>query len=66
MNIVVFCEAQGDTGLELLGKARRIAPEARLTALYEDEAAPLARFQAAGADEALCMGLCLRITLPII
>ncbi len=58
MNIVVFCEAQGDTGLELLGKARRIAPEARLTALYEDEAAPLARFQAAGADEALCMGLC--------
>ena len=36
MNIVVLCEHGGLTGLELISKARSIAPEAEITAFIED------------------------------
>lgn len=58
MKIVVICENLGDSPLELIGKARAIAPDAHIIALYENENAPLARYHACGANEALGIGPC--------
>ena len=41
MKIVVVCENLGNSPLELIGKARAIAPQAHIIALYESEKAPL-------------------------
>ena len=51
MKIVIVCENRGNSPLELLGKARQIAPDAWITMLCEGENAPIGLYQAAGADE---------------
>ena len=51
MKIAVFCEREHDAGLELLGQARRMAPEACLLALHEQPEGE--KYLRSGADEAL-------------
>lgn len=58
MKLVVICENRDASPLELLGKARAIAPEAHLVALYEGQDAPLDRYRACGADEAVGIERC--------
>ncbi len=55
MRIAVYCEARGDTGEALIALSRRMAPDACVTALHET--ADAERYAAAGADEAVCLGL---------
>ena len=50
MKIVVYCEADRDTGLALVRQARRMAPEAWVIAVSEDTDA--AKFLHCGANEA--------------
>ena len=54
MNIVIVCEAQGSTPLELTFKARSIAPEAHIIALCEGT--DTRGYAACGADEIVFMG----------
>lgn len=58
MKLAVVCENREEAPLELLGKARAIAPEAHIAALYEGQDAPLSRYRACGADEAVGIELC--------
>lgn len=58
MKIVVVCENLGNSPLELIGKARAIAPQAHIIALYESEKAPLEKYHACGANEAIGIGAC--------
>ena len=55
MKIAVYCEAGRDTGLELIGRARDMAPEAHISALVETPD-DLDRLKGL-ADEAVCLGL---------
>lgn len=57
MRIVVVCENREDSPLELLAKARAIAPDAYILALYEGQNAPLECYRACGADEAVGIDL---------
>ncbi|MBR0219499.1 MAG: electron transfer flavoprotein subunit alpha/FixB family protein [Clostridia bacterium] len=54
MTIIVFCEKKHPAGQELLFKARSMAPEARITALHEDEDA--GKYFLCGADTVLFLG----------
>ncbi len=56
MKIVVFCEATPNPALELIGKARTIAPEAFIIALSEHENGAL--LLESGADEVQLLALC--------
>lgn len=56
MIIAVFCESRGDGPLELLGKARAMAPDAQLIALYEGAKTGVPRYRACGADAAVGIG----------
>jgi len=58
VKIVVVCENLGNSPLELIGKARAIAPQAHIIALYESEKAPLEKYHACGANEAIGIGAC--------
>lgn len=55
MRIAVYCEAGRDTAPELIGQARKMAPDALITALYEsrEDTMRLSAF----ADEAAYLGL---------
>ena len=55
MKIAVYCESGRDTGLELIGRARDMAPEAHISALVETPD-DLDRLKGL-ADEAVCLGL---------
>ena len=58
MKVVVICENRDASPLELLGKARAIAPEAHVVALYEGQEAPFDHYRACGADEAVGIECC--------
>lgn len=53
MKIVIVCENYGASPLELLGKARAMAPDAHIIALHESDDAPIERYRLCGADEAI-------------
>lgn len=55
MKIIIFCEQDTHTALELIGKARAIAPDAVISALYEGKPECMPMLFIAGADEALSM-----------
>ena len=54
MTIAVYCETQGDTPLELIGRAKQL--DAKVTAIVEDREAQ--RFFAYGADCVIHIGVC--------
>lgn len=58
MNIVVVCEHEGVSALELISKAREIASEARITALAEEGSPCVPVCGAYGADEARVISFC--------
>lgn len=58
MTFAVFCEAAGSAGLELIGKARELAPAARIAALAEGEPSLVSSCFACGADEVHALPPC--------
>lgn len=58
MTIAVLCEAHGEGPLELVSRARLIAPDAHVVAIREEGGYPEAQFAALGADEIRTITVC--------
>lgn len=57
MTVAVLCEGEGLAAGELLAKARGLAPNGNVIALYESAQTALDRLAAYGADQALGLGI---------